>query len=141
MVIVLNELLIKLRTLVDGKSAIFPFDSGASHNFFSVNWCKQNGLEYEQGKWLSVQLANIQEVPAVGRLCYLVDLGPMKTVLTFYVLDCSILCVLGLPFLEMVSPIIYWVNYSVQISIVLGFCPLEAENSGLAPQYDIISAK
>ena len=141
MVIVLNELLIKLRTLVDRKSAVCLLDSGALHNFFSVNWCEQNGLEYKEGKWFSVQLADGQEVPAVGKLCCLVDLGPMKTALTFYVLDCNIPCVLGLPFLQIVNPIINWVKRSVQVSTVLGFCPLEVVSSGLAPQCDIVSAK
>ena len=41
----------------------------------------------------------------------------------------------------MVNPIIDWMNHSVQISIVLGFCPLEIVSSGLAPQCDIVSAK
>ena len=50
MVIIFNESLIKLRALVDGKSTDCLLDSGASHNFFSVNWCEQNGLEYKQGK-------------------------------------------------------------------------------------------
>ena len=59
MVIVLNELLIKLRTLVDGKSTNCLLDSGASHNF-SVNWCDQNGLECKQGKWFIVQLEDGQ---------------------------------------------------------------------------------
>ena len=99
MVIVLNESLLTLRTLVDGKFADCLLDSGALHNFLSVNWCESNGLEYEKGKWFSVQLADGQEVPAVGKLCCLVDLGPMKTVLTFYILDCNVPCVLGLPFL------------------------------------------
>ena len=138
MVIVLNESLIKLRTLVDGKSAVCLLDSGVSHNFFSVNWCEQNGLEYKQGKWFSVQLADGQEVPAVGKLHCLVDLGPMKTALTFYVLDCNIPCVLGLPFLQTVNPIIDWVNHSVQVSMVSGFCPLEVVSLGLAPQCDIM---
>ena len=52
MVIMLNELLIKLRTLVDGKSTVCLLDSGASYNFFSVNWCEQNGLEYKRANGL-----------------------------------------------------------------------------------------
>ena len=99
MVIVFNELLLMLRTLVDGKFADCLLDSGALHNFLSVNWCESNGLEYKQGKWFSVQLADGQEVPAGGKLYCLVDLGPMKTVLTFYILDCNVPCVLGLYFL------------------------------------------
>ena len=57
MVIILNELLIKLRTLVDRKSVDCLLDSGASHNFLSVNWYDQNGFDYEKGKWFSDQLA------------------------------------------------------------------------------------
>ena len=44
-------------------------------------------------------LADGLEVPAVGKVCCFVDLGPMKTALTFYVLDCNVPCVLGIPFL------------------------------------------
>ena len=65
----------------------------------------------------------------------------MKTALTFYVLDCNILCVLGLPFLQTVNPIIDWVKHHVQVSTVLGFYPLEVVSSGLPPQCDIVSAK
>ena len=78
MVIILYKLLINLKTLVDGESANCLLDSGASHNFFFVNWCDQNGLDYKWDKWFSVQLADEQEVPSVGKLCCLVDLGPMK---------------------------------------------------------------
>ena len=124
MVIVLNELSIKLMTLVDGKSATCLLDSWASHNFFYANCCEQNGLEYKQGKRFSIRLADKQEVLTVGKLYCLVDLGSMKTALTFYILNCNIPCVLGLPFLQTVNPIINWVNYSVQVSIFLGFCPL-----------------
>ena len=106
MVVVLDELLIKLKTLADGKSAICLWDSWALHNFFSVNWCNQNGLKYEWGKWFGVQLADGQEVHAAGKLCFLIDLVPIKIVLIFSVLDCNILCVLGLPFSQMVNPII-----------------------------------
>ena len=92
MVIILDELLIKLKTLVDGKSANCLLDIGASHNFFSIDWYVQNGLEYEWGKCFSVQLADGQEVPAVGKLHCLEGLGPMKTALTFYILECLYVC-------------------------------------------------
>ena len=94
MVIILNEFLIKLRTLADGKSADCLLDSEASHNFFSLNWYDQNGLEYKWCKWFSIQLADRQEVPEVGKLHCLIDLGPMKTELTLYVLDCNGPCIL-----------------------------------------------
>ena len=34
----------------------------------------------------------------LGKFICFVDLGPMKIALTFYVLDCNIPCVLGIPF-------------------------------------------
>ena len=40
----------------------------------------------------------------------------------------------------MVNPIIDWVNYSVQVSMVSGFYPL-VDTLSLAPQCDIVSAK
>ena len=112
MFITLNELLINFKTLVDGKYNDYLLDHGVLHNFFSVNWCDQNGLENEWGKWFSIQMAEGQEVPAVSKLRCLVDLGPMKAALTFYVLNCNLLCLLGLP---------------------LGIRPLEILISGLAP--------
>ena len=66
------------------------------HNFFSLNWSNKNGLEYKWGKWFSVVLSDGQEVLAVGKLCCPIDLGPMKIVLTFYVLDCYVQFSLGL---------------------------------------------
>ena len=141
MVVVLNESLINLRTLVAGKSVDCLLDSGASHNFVSIEWCKQNALEYKKGDWFSVQLADGQEVPAVGRLCCFVDLGPLEIALTFYVLDCNVPCVLGLPFLQTVNPTIDWKNRTVQVSTMLGLCPLEVISSGSAPWCDIVSAK
>ena len=60
--------------------------------------------------------------------------------LIFYVLDCNVTCILRLPFLQTVNPIIDWMNHSVQVSTRSGFCPLEMVNSGLAPQCDIFSA-
>ena len=65
----------------------------------------------------------------------------MRIALTFYILYCNIPCVLGLLFLQTVNPIIDWVNYSVQVSTVSSFCLLKVVSLGLAPQYDIISAK
>ena len=47
MVFILNESLIKLKTLIDGKFTDYLLDSGASHSLFSINWYKQNGLEYK----------------------------------------------------------------------------------------------
>ena len=44
-------------------------------------------------------MADRLEVPAVGKAHCFVDLGPMKTALTFYVLDCNVSCELGIPFL------------------------------------------
>ena len=94
----------------------------------------------EWGKWFSVQLVDGQEVPAVGKLFCLVDLRPLKTALTSYVLDCNISCVLGLSFLQMVNLIINWVNHSVQVSMVLGLCLLVISSS-LAPQCGIVRNK
>ena len=85
--------------------------SGALHELFSVNWCEQNGLKHEQGKWFSVLLADGQEVSAVGKLRCLVYLGPIKTVLTFHVLYCNVPCILGLLVLQMDNSIIDWEPY------------------------------
>ena len=130
-----------MRTLVDGKFIDCLLDVKTLHNFLSINWCEKNGLEHKEGKWFSIQMADGQAVLAVGKLFCLVDLGPMKTALTLYGLNCNIPCILGLPFLQIVNPIIDWVKHCVQVSTISGLCPLEVVSSGLAPQYDIVTAK
>ena len=47
------------------------------------------------------------------KLSAFVDLGPMKTTLTFHVLQCDIPCVLGILFLWTMSPTIDWLNRKV----------------------------
>ena len=84
-----------------------------------------NGLEYEWGKCCSFQLADGQEIPAISKLYCFVDLVPMKTALTFHVLDCNIPCILGLTFLQTVNLITDLTNCSVQVSMALALCPLE----------------
>ena len=57
----------------------------------------------------------------------------MKTALIFYVLDCNLLCIVGIPFFYMVNPTIDWVNHSVKVSTVLGKSPLEVVQQGATP--------
>ena len=133
MVIALHNQLITLKTTICGKSAECLLDSGASHNFLALDWCQKNELKVENGETFGVRLADGLEVPAVGKVHCFVDLGPMKTALTFYVLDCNVPCVLGIPFLQMVNPTIDWVNHSVKVSTVLGESPLEVVQQGATP--------
>jgi len=113
MVVMLSNQLLSLDTTIGDRQATCLLDSGASHNFLSADWCQVGGLVYESSKHFDVRLADGQEVPAIGKIRCLVDLGPMKTALTFHVLQCDIPCVLGIPFLQAVNPIIDWVNRSV----------------------------
>ena len=123
-----------------GNLPIGLLDSGASNNFFYVNWCDQNGLEYKWGKWFSIQLADGQEVHSVGKLCCLIDLGLMIAALTFLCFWTAMYHVIyNSLFLQTVNPIMNWINCSVQVFTVSGFCLLEVVSSGLAPQCDILS--
>ena len=133
MVIALHNQLITLKTTICGKLAECLLDSGASHNFLALDWCQKNELKVENGETFGVWLADGLEVPAVGKVYCFVDLGPMKTALTFYVLDCNVPCVLGIPFLQTVNPTIDWVNRSVKVSTVLGESPLEVVQRGATP--------
>ena len=133
MVIALHNQLITLKTTICGKSAECLLDSGASHNFLALDWCQKNELKVENGETFGVWLADGLEVPAVGKVRCFVDLGQMKTALTFYVLDCNVPCVLGIPFLQTVNPTIDWVNHSVKVSTVLGESPLEVVQRGATP--------
>ena len=74
-------------------------DSGALHNLLALDWCYKNDLKLKNGETFGLWLADRLEVPTVGKVCCFIDLGPMKIALTFYVLDCNIPCVLGIPFL------------------------------------------
>ena len=133
MVIALYNYLISLKTIICGKSAEYLLDSGASHNFLALDWCYKNELRVKNGETFRVWLADGLEVPAVGKVRCFVDLGPIKTVLTFYILDCNILCVLCIPFLKMVNLTIDWVNCSVKVSTILGKSPLEVVQRGATP--------
>ena len=99
MVVILNNQLLSLKTIINDSPATFLLDSGATHNFLSADWSKANGLKVDSTEQFSIYLADRQEVSAVGKIKCFVDLGPMKTALTFHVLQCDILCVLVIPFL------------------------------------------
>ena len=99
MVVMLNNQLLSLKTVINDCPATCLLDSGATHKFLSADWCKVNGLKFDSTEHFSVCLANRQEVSAEEKVKCFVDLGPMKTVLTFHMLQCDIPCVLGIPFL------------------------------------------
>ena len=99
MVVMLNNQLLSLNTVINDSPANCLLYSGAIHNFLSADWCQANGSEFNSTKHFSVYLADEQEVSSVGKVKCFVDLGPMKTALSFYVLRCDILCVLRIPFL------------------------------------------
>ena len=47
----------------------------------------------------SIRLADGQNTFAMGKVKCIVELGPIKSALTFHVLQCDIPCVLEIPFL------------------------------------------
>ena len=83
MVVILDKQLLSLKTVINDSPATCLLDSGATHNFFSADWCKANGLKVDSTEHFSVYLVDGQEVSAVGKAKCFVDLGPMKTALTF----------------------------------------------------------
>ena len=99
MVVMLNNQLLSLKTVINDSPATCLLDSGATHNFLSVDWCKANGLKFDSTKHFYVYLADRQEVSAVIKVKFFVDLGPMKTALTFHVLECDIPCISEIQFL------------------------------------------
>ena len=120
MLVILYNQLISLKISVGGRLVEYLLDNGALHSFFALDQCQKNDVKVENGETFGVQLADGLEVHAVGKICFYVDLGPMKTALKFYVLDRNILCVLGILFLQMVNTAIDWVNHMVEVSTVLG---------------------
>ena len=141
MVVMLNNQLLSLKTVINDSPATCLLDSGATHNFLSADWCKANGLQFDSTEHFSVRLADGQEVSAVGKVKCFVDLGPMKTALTIHVLQCDIPCVLGIPFLQTVNPTIDWVNCKVQVCTVSGLSPLEVVSIDNQPQCELVTAK
>ena len=99
MVVLLNNQLLSLKTIINDSPAICLLDSGATHSFLSADWCQANGLKFDSTKHFSVYLADEQEISAVGKVKCFVDLGPIKTALTFHMIQCNILCILGILFL------------------------------------------
>ena len=94
MVVMLNNQLLSLNTVINDSPATCLLDSGTTHNFLSADWCKVNCLKFDSTEHFSVCLADRQEVSAVGKVKCFVNLGPMKTALTFHVLQCDIPCVI-----------------------------------------------
>ena len=113
MVVILHNQLLSLKTVINDSLATCLLDSGATQNFLSADWCKVNNLKFDSTKHFGIHLADGQEVSSVGKVKCLVDLGPMKTALTFHVLQYDIPCVLGILFLYTVNPTIDWVNHKV----------------------------
>ena len=98
-VVMLNNQLLSLKTVINDSPTTCLLDSSATHSFLSADWCKTNGLKFDSTEHFSVHLADRQKVSAVGKIKGFVDLSLMKTSLTFHVLQCDIPCVLGIPFL------------------------------------------
>ena len=95
----LKNQLFRLKTVIIDSLATCLFDSDATHNFLSADWCQLNGLKIDSTEHLSVCLADRQKVSTVGKLKCFVDLGSIKTALTLHMLQHDIPCILGIPFL------------------------------------------
>ena len=98
MVVMLNNQLLSLKTVINDSPATCLLDSGATHNFLSADWCKANSLKFDSTEHFSVYLADEKKVSAMGKVKHFVDLGPMKTALIFYVLQYDIPCIWGFYF-------------------------------------------
>ena len=99
MVIMMNNQILRIKIVIYDSLETCLLDSSAIYNFLWADWCQTNGLKIDSTEHLSVYLADGQEVSAVGKLKCSVDLGPIKTGLTFHLQQCDIPCVLRTPFL------------------------------------------
>ena len=63
-----------------GKSAEYLLDSGALHIFLVLDWCWKKNLKVKNGESFGVRLEDRLEIPAVGKVHFFINLGPMKTV-------------------------------------------------------------
>ena len=68
MAVMLKNKLLSLKTAINDGPATCLLDSGAAHNFLSVDWCQANGLEFDSTEHFSLYSADVQEVSAAGKL-------------------------------------------------------------------------
>lgn len=139
--VVLNDFIIGIRTLINGMSSEYLLHSRALYECFALNWCNKKKLGFESRAQFNVRLVDRQEVPAVYKIRCLLYLGPMKTEMIFYILDCNEPCVLGIPFFLTINPTIGWVTQSIYICAASGLVPLEMINSTVQPQHNMVSVK
>ena len=68
MIVKLNNQMLSLKIVINDSLATCLLDSGATHSFFSADWCKTNGLKLDSTEHFSVRLADEQEVSAVRKI-------------------------------------------------------------------------
>lgn len=100
MIVVLNELLTSLRTLIYDKSIECLLNSGASHNFLFSNWSLEWGQKFDNDDRFGVNLTDRQEVSAINNVQCLPDLVPMKIALKFNIFNYNIPYIFSLQFNE-----------------------------------------
>ena len=85
-------------------------DSGASHSFVSVDFCKDNNIAYKPVRAPSAALADGSTIPIVGMVNNVhMNIGHFKFKESFLVVDINNLeVVLGMTFLETHNPHIDW---------------------------------
>ena len=58
MVVILNNQLLSLRTVINDSPATCLLDNGVTHNFLASDWCQANGLLVNSTEHFSVYLAD-----------------------------------------------------------------------------------
>ena len=59
-VVMLNNQLLSLMTVINDSPATCLLDNYATHSFLSADWCQANGLKFDFSKHFSVYLADKQ---------------------------------------------------------------------------------
>ena len=59
MVVMLNNQLLSLKTVINDGSATCLLDSGATHNFLPADWCQANGLKLDSIEHFSIYFVRI----------------------------------------------------------------------------------
>lgn len=130
MVVMLNIFLISLEAMIGIKPAACLRDSGAYHNFLLLNQFKTNGLKFGIKQLFGVHMVDRQEVPSIEKVIWFVNLGPFKTALTIYILDCDASYNIDIPFIQTVNLFIDQVACSVSIYTAEGLYSLKVTFCG-----------
>ena len=100
MIVAVASNLIRIAAAIDSKRVSMLLDSGASHNFLSLELVGKLGIDVAPAAAISVRLADGSELTTSGVVTVPVRFAEaLQLNIEFHVLQFGLDCVLGMPFL------------------------------------------